>query len=143
VIATRRIVVGVDDSRGARAALGWALDEARRHGAQVVLLHAYLLEVAWIDKADIERWSETERQAAESALSQIAEKLQVPAGVELAVRVVEGNPVNVLIDASRDADLLVVGSRGRGGLTGLLLGSVSQRCVERAHCPVVVVPTAD
>ena len=136
-----RIVVGLDDSQGALTALEWALDEARRHEANIVLLHAYLLEVAWIDKADIERWSDAERRAAEAALAEIVEELQVPADVEVEVRVVEGNPVDVLIDASRDADLLVVGSRGRGGLTGLLLGSVSQRCVERAHCPVVVVPT--
>ena len=137
---TSRIVVGVDDSSGARTALEWALGEARRHQARVTVLHAYLLEVAWIDRTDIARWSDVERRAAETALAHIVEDAE-PAGVEFDARVVEGNPANVLIDASQDADLLVVGSRGRGGLVGLLLGSVSQRCVERAHCPVVVVPT--
>lgn len=140
-IATH-IVVGVDDSDGAQGALEWALDEARRHNARVTLLHAYLLEVAWIDRADIDRWSDAERRAAENALAQMVHEVQAPAGIELETRVVEGNPANVLIEASQDADLLVVGSRGRGGLTGLLLGSVSQRCVERAQCPVVVVPRA-
>lgn len=139
---TQRIVVGVDDSGGARAALAWALDEARRHQARITLVHAFLLEVAWIDRADMARWSDLQRRAAETALAQIVDDVSPPAGVEVDARVVEGNPVNVLIDASQDADLLVVGSRGRGGLAGVLLGSVSQRCVERAHCPVVVIPTS-
>ena len=56
--------------------------------------------------------------------------------------VVEGHPTEVLLEVAREADLLVVGSRGRGELAGLLLGSVSQRCAERASCPVVVVPRA-
>lgn len=54
-------------------------------------------------------------------------------------RVAEGNPAQVLIDASDGADLLVVGSRGHGGFTEALLGSVSQHCVQHAHCPVVVI----
>ena len=136
----RHIVVGVDDSGGARAAVDWALDEGRRHQARVTLLHAYQLEVAWIDRDDLARWSEMERKAADGALRKIAADLTVPPDVQLETTVVEGNPASALIDASTDADLLVVGSRGRGGLAGLLLGSVSQRCVERAHCPVVVVP---
>jgi len=140
VSTPQHLVVGVDGSPGARVALDWALDEARRKGARLTILHAYLLEVAWIDRADIDRWCDAERRAAEAALAAIVKSLDVPAGVEIETRVVEGNPVNVLIEASRDADLLVVGSRGRGGLVGLLLGSVSQRCVERAECPVVVVP---
>jgi nucleotide-binding universal stress UspA family protein len=53
--------------------------------------------------------------------------------------VVEGNPGGVLVDRSRDADLLVVGSRGKGGFAGLLLGSVSEKCVRHAACTVVVV----
>jgi nucleotide-binding universal stress UspA family protein len=97
--------------------------------------------VAWIDRADVTRWSEMEHRAAEAALAKTVAAVQTP-GVELEARVAEGNPADVLIDASRDADLVVVGSRGRGGVVGLLLGSVSQRCVERAHCPVVVVPAA-
>jgi len=121
-------------------ALEWALDEARRHGARVTLLHAYRLEVAWIDRAEVDRWSDAEQRAAQTALTRIVAELQAPAGVEVETRVVEGNPVDVLVEASQGADLLVVGSRGRSGLAGLLLGSVSQRCVERADCPVVVVP---
>ncbi len=140
-IASPHIVVGIDDSKGAREALDWALDEARRHQARVTLVHAYQFEVAWIDRADIARWAEMERRAAEQVLLQVLKQVSIPAGVELDVRVAEGNPAAALIEASADADLLVVGSRGRGGFAGLLIGSVSQRCVERSHCPVVVVPT--
>ncbi len=139
----RTIVVGVDDSKGAREALSWALDEAHRYEARVTLVHAYLVEVAWIDRADTQRWADLARRAAERALADIVAEVEAPPGVSLDARVVEGNPVDVLIDESDRADLLVVGSRGRGGLAGLLLGSVSQRCVERAHCPVVVIPAED
>ena len=60
-------------------------------------------------------------------------------GIE--VKVVEGSPVDVLHDESRDAAVVVVGSRGRGGFSGLLLGSVSQRVAQHAACPVVIVPS--
>jgi len=139
----RTIVVGVDDSRGAGAALDWALDEARRQGARVEVLHAFEVEIAWIDAAETAHWSELQREAAQAALSTVIESAAAPATVEVDASVVEGNPVTVLVEASEHADLLVVGSRGRGGLRGLLLGSVSQRCVERARCPVVVVPAPD
>jgi len=60
-------------------------------------------------------------------------------GVEIECRAVEGNAPEVLIAAAAEGDLLVVGSRGHGGFTGLLLGSVSQQCARRADCPVVIV----
>lgn len=135
-----RIVVGVDDSEGARVALRWALAEADRRHACVEVIHAYPFEIAWIDGADIERWAAAEQRSADAALRRVLANTPAPDGVEVTGSVAEGNPVEVLLNASRDADLLVVGSRGRGGLAGLLLGSVSQRCVERATCPVVVVP---
>jgi nucleotide-binding universal stress UspA family protein len=90
--------------------------------------------------ADIERWAAVERRAAEAELRRVLDNTPAPDGVEITGSVAEGNPVEVLLHAGRDGDLLVVGSRGRGGLAGLLLGSVSQRCVERTTCPVVVVP---
>ena len=71
------------------------------------------------------------------ALQEVAPEAE---GVEIERRVTEGSAAAVLIEASRDADLLVVGSRGHGGFTGLRLGSVSRQCVSHASCPVVVVP---
>ena len=63
-----------------------------------------------------------------------------PGGVDIERRVVVGAPGAVLVAESREADLLVVGSRGHGGFAGLLLGSVSQQCAHHAACPVVIVP---
>ncbi len=139
---TARIVVGVDNSEGAHAALRWALLEGAHRHVPVTVLHAYHLDIAWIDRGDIERWTTMEQHSAEVTLAHILEDATFPPGVVLEARVVDGTPAEVLIAASETAALLVVGSRGRGRLTGLLFGSVSQRCVERGRCPVVVVPTA-
>jgi nucleotide-binding universal stress UspA family protein len=79
------------------------------------------------------------RRAAEAALSaSVREALPEP-DVEITLRTIQGSPAGVLVDESRDADLLVVGSRGHGGFVGLLLGSVSQQCAHHAECPVVIV----
>jgi len=74
-----------------------------------------------------------------SACSQAALRWGL-AQAELTIRVDEGHPVQVLMDAARTAHLLVLGSRGHGTFTGILLGSVSQHCVQHAPCPVVVIP---
>jgi hypothetical protein len=65
------------------------------------------------------------------------------APVQILTRVLHGHPAHVLLDAASGAQLLVVGSRGHGAFAGMLLGSVSQHCVQHASCPVVVVPPAD
>lgn len=140
-----RIVVGVDDSVGAAAALAWALDEGRRRSATVEAVHAAEVSFAWIDRTDpdLGSWAEQAISAARSSL-----ELAVGAATQrmadappVECRVIEGPPAQVLVDEAKDADLLVVGTRGRGAFTGALLGSVSRRCIERAHCPIVVVPT--
>jgi nucleotide-binding universal stress UspA family protein len=73
---------------------------------------------------------------AEKALADLAEDM---AGLDVEHVAVEGQPAQVLVDEAEDAELLVVGSRGHGGFTGLLLGSVSQQCAHHARCPVVIV----
>lgn len=139
----QQIVVGVDGSENARAAMVWALDSARHTGATVEAVFAFDAGLAWIDVgASYQReWVEKASANAEAELAQIVEGVADPAA-GLAVRAVaiEGAPARVLLDRAKTADLLVVGSRGRGGFAGLLLGSVSQRCVENARCPVAVVP---
>jgi nucleotide-binding universal stress UspA family protein len=137
------IVVGVDDSSGARAALAWAAGQAAATERRLRVVTAYEVNVAWIDgyNPDVERWQSRARETADATVRRVAEEVlgrEALDGVE--VRAVEGDPAQVLHDEADDADLLVVGSRGRGGFSGLLLGSVSQRLAQHAPCPVVIVP---
>jgi nucleotide-binding universal stress UspA family protein len=138
------IVVGVDHSAGAKAALRFALEEARLRQATLRAIHAigasypilgeelvYPVYSGGLDEL---------RSAAQTALDATLEEVASGAdGVEIERRVVEGAAAWVLVDESRDAELLVVGSRGLGGFAGLLLGSVSQQCAHHAACPVVIV----
>ena len=139
-----RIVVGVDGSAGSSTALRWALKVASETGAAVEAVHAWEFSYAWIDgyAPDVDRWAAQAEEEAHACLDRaIAEVVgSRPCYVDVTRTVVEGSPTRALLDHSKDADLLVVGTRGRGGFTGLLLGSVSQQCVHHAHVPVVVVP---
>ena len=139
-----RIVVGVDGSTGSLAALRWALKLAAETGASLEAVHAWEFSYAWIDgyTPDVDRWAAQAEEAAHVCLDgALAEAMgRQPCYVEVTRTVVEGSPAKALLDRAKDADALVVGSRGRGGFTGLLLGSVSQQCVHHARVPVVVVP---
>jgi nucleotide-binding universal stress UspA family protein len=139
------IVVGVDQSEGARAALRFALEEAKLRRATLRVVHAW--QYGYIGATGVEGAYpalggdiKELRAGAETALAEtLRESIPEADTVEIERRVVEGRPAAVLVAESRDADLLVVGSRGHGGFTGLLLGSVSQQCAHHAACPVVIV----
>ena len=139
------IVVGVDQSEGARAALRFALEEAKLRRATLRVVHAW--QYGYIGATGVEGAYpalggdiKELRAGAETALAEtLRESIPEADTVEIERRVVEGRPAAVLVDESRGADLLVVGSRGHGGFTGLLLGSVSQQCAHHATCPVVIV----
>ena len=141
----QRIVVGVDGSQGARRALEWAVDEAKLRDAQLVVIHAWLEPAAVavgsvITAGGVE--PEIFEETAERTLADVlgaVDTTELPQGIES--HVVAGAPAHALLDAAKDADVLVVGSRGLGGFTGLLLGSVSQQVAHHATCPVVIVPT--
>ena len=136
------VVVGVDGSDASRRALHFAIDEARCRHARLRVVVAYELPVSPVfipyggphilaERAYDDATRMAERLVAES-----------PGVNEVDVRIDArpGAPATVLLQRSTDADLLVVGSRGLGGFRGLLLGSVSQQCVQHATCPVTVVP---
>jgi nucleotide-binding universal stress UspA family protein len=138
------IVAGVDQSEGAKAALRFALEEAKLREATLRVVHAW--QYGYIGAFGIEANPSLGgdfkqlRDAAETALGvTLRESIPETDAVEIERRVVEGRPAAVLVDESHGADLLVVGSRGHGGFTGLLLGSVSQQCAHHAACPVVIV----
>ncbi len=140
----RRIVVGVDGSAGSARALAWALRLARETGATVEAVQAWELTYAWIDSyvPDLERWAKEAQAGAERSLDAVVDAAATE-GVVVERSVIEGPAPRVLLDAAGRADLIVVGSRGRGGFRGLLLGSVSQQVVHHAHIPILVVPNHD
>lgn len=137
-----RIVVGVDGSPQAVAALRWACEEAARRTCVVEAVTAY---TGSRHPADQLSEMEAQHQAAlheavqtlEDALSQV----EVPAVVEVRSRPIDDAPAHGLLELGRGAELLVVGTPGHGVVAGLLLGSVSQECIHHAPCPVVVVPS--
>ena len=135
------IVVGVDGSESSERALVWAAEEARLRGAHLKVVHAwfdvyvagYFAAPAMYEQATIE---EVARETLDKAVASIPDG-SPELGIEAVL--VHGQPESVLLNASQRAEMVVVGSRGRGGVAGLLLGSVSQRVVHQAECPVVVV----
>jgi nucleotide-binding universal stress UspA family protein len=136
------IVVGIDGSRSARAALGYALQEARLRGARLRVVGAWQVPaVAYAGgygPGDPELYAELERDARENVERALGDADTT--GVETQTVVREGGAAHVLLEEAQDADLLVVGSRGLGGFRGLLLGSVGQQCAHHAPCPLVIVP---
>jgi len=139
----KKIVVGVDGSDASIAALRWAIDTAAQTGAEVEAVHVFEIGLAWIDgyQPDIGRWIAEAADAAAKALEETVGKASTEhPEVQVARVVLEGPTARTLLAHAVDADLLVVGTRGRGGLPGLLLGSVSTQCTHHAPCPVVVVP---
>ncbi|OHV36715.1 MULTISPECIES: universal stress protein [Pseudofrankia] len=135
-----RIVVGIDGSEGSREALRWAMRESELHGAELLVLLAWQLPAVgpYLPAMPLDAgvWEESARQGLSEALAAVFGD-KVPDGVRAEVR--PGPPASVLVEAGRDADLVVVGSRGHGGFVGALLGSVSTAVVHHTTCPVLVV----
>ncbi|SDL87749.1 Nucleotide-binding universal stress protein, UspA family [Geodermatophilus siccatus] len=144
-----RVVVGVDGSPGAFAALVWALAEAARSGADVEVVSAFPVGDHWNDPLLIDpRRVETLRSDTEArARAFVARAMSDPAvtavpraaAVEVSFTIAAGEPAEHLVHLARGARLLVVGSRGRGGVRSTLLGSVALHCSTHAPCAVVVV----
>lgn len=145
VAACGEIVVGVDGSAISEPATGFAFEEAALREARLRMIHV------WSHPAS--RWpgdmqplvhdpqiiAAEELRSVETSQARWREKYP---GVEVISEVVHGHPAPILAGASARADLLVVGTRGRGGFTGLLLGSVSHALLHQAHCPLAVIPKA-
>jgi nucleotide-binding universal stress UspA family protein len=137
---TDKIVVGTDGTEPSKAAVRWAAREATRRGVLLQIVHAFDWE--W-ESTRYECGSEhldVERQLADAVIAAAVDQARsVAPAVRLEADAVTGSTVPQLLDSAKGAELLVLGSRGRGGFASLMLGSVSQRLATHAPCPVVVV----
>jgi nucleotide-binding universal stress UspA family protein len=138
---TYRIVVGVDGSEHSNAALRWALAEAEAHsdGMVTAVLSWQVPFLSFPGAFDRDELENAYKNFLIETVSAIAPKPAVP----LQTLVAEGDPTESMVEASKDANLLVLGIRGRSPFAGLLLGSVSQGAAATAHCPVVLVKRTD
>jgi nucleotide-binding universal stress UspA family protein len=146
---TGRVLVGVDGSEGSRAALAAAVDEGVRRGAEVTAVVTYGATDLYTDPRTVTVPSLAELRAnhvarIDSVVQDVLADRREPgaAGPIVRVEAVEGPAREVLVDRARSADLLVVGSRGRGAFRALLLGSTALHCAMHAPCPVLVVRPA-
>ena len=146
-----RVVVGVDDSPEARLALAAALVDAAGRGAELDVVTAYPPVTIWSGGiAYVPEQAASIRAAAERRVRTVVDEVlsgppaRIPGIDTVDIRVVgiEGHAAPVLIAAADGADLLVVGSRGRGGVRSVLLGSVALHCLSHAPCPVLVIHDA-
>ena len=148
----QRIVVGVDGSEESRVALRWAAEEAKVHDADVEAVLAFqstqllgaIAPHPGVPMPVVMGEPDTDAAQAEKTLAEILEEVAAdlpPA--RLTPLAIEGKPATVLLAQAADADLLVVGSRGSGGLKSLLLGSVAEQCVRHASCMVAVVKAGE
>lgn len=146
-----RIVVGMDGSAGGRAAVTYALHDAERRGAALEVIAAFdtaetLTALCGASTAPISGSTDDIREAVLKETTRLVDDICAEVAAEpgylpsVTVTAVGGSAANVLLQASVGADLLVVGSRGRGGFASMVLGSVGLQCVLHATCPVTVVP---
>jgi nucleotide-binding universal stress UspA family protein len=134
-----QIVVGVDGSESSKVALRWAARLAPSLGATIHAVVAWEYPLVFgLDAGVPSTWKpdETAKDILEKSLEEVFGKDR-PAG--LVGSISQGHPTSVLLDASKEAEMIVIGSRGLGGFSGLLLGSVSSACAGHAKCPVLVV----
>ena len=136
------IAVGVDGSEGAAAALRWAAAEARLRRSKLRVVHAWHVPTIAYAGSNFVPPASFEDDLGQAAQTGLAQWLDAASsdleGIEVDSQVIEGHPAAVLIEAAADAELIVVGSRGLGGFSEMLLGSVSHQVAQRAHCPVVI-----
>jgi nucleotide-binding universal stress UspA family protein len=137
----KKIVVGIDGSDASKHALRWAVEEADARGARIVAVHAYDVQVPAPDAAPAPAIDlpGLVTEIHEGALRLVTSVVEEVVGEESDVEAtaVDAPAAEALLEAARDADLLVVGSHG-AGLAELLLGSVTLECVQHAPCPVLV-----
>jgi nucleotide-binding universal stress UspA family protein len=140
------IVVGIDGSGHSRRALTWALKEAAVHQVPVTVITVHSPAVGYFGTLSYPQDQLLTKQARDAAREEadaVIDQLGQPAPPQVNIMAVTGSAAQELLIAAKDADLLVVGSRGAGGLARLVMGSVSSQVAQHAQCPVVIVPAGD
>ena len=141
------IIVGVDGSGHSQRALELAMREAAvRQVPLTVITVSEAIRGYYSDMAifpDDAVRTEEARQRAQAETDKVLASLDEPRPAAVTVKAIHGFPVEELINAGKDADMIVVGSRGAGGFTRLMMGSVAGQVVQHAHCPVLIVPPED
>ncbi len=133
------VVVGVDGSEASQDALKWAADYAAVAGAQLRAVSAWQWPISLGVALPLPEDYSPLDDATAAVQQAITEALGSSPAVPIVTQIVEGAPAPALVEQAKDAALLVVGSRGHGGFTGLLMGSTSEYCAHHAPCPVVIV----
>ena len=141
------IIVGVDGSGHSQRALEWAMKEAAVRHVPITVLTVHPSIVGYFGGVvttpqDLEQ-TEQVQVAVRTEADKVLTALEGPHPESVKIRAVHGFPVEELINASREADLVVLGSRGVGGFTRMMLGSTAGQVVQHAHCPVTIVPHED
>jgi nucleotide-binding universal stress UspA family protein len=137
-VESERIVVGVDGSPSSKEALQWAVRQADFTGAvlEAVTVWEYPEGVGW--DARYSEGFNPEADARRTLDAAVEEATKDFPSIEVSLKVIEGHPAPILVEASKNASILVLGSKGHGEFVGMLVGSVSEFCVTHAHCPVLV-----
>ena len=144
-IDIRKVLCPIDFSQHADLVVEWAAHLAEEHDSEVILLHAYHLPVEFqqLEGAYLppDFWNSVKEEAEKTLVTYVDALRERGIPVEAVVR--EGYPATVIVDEARemDADLIVIGTHGLSGIKHLLLGSIAERVVQRAPCPVLTVKT--
>jgi nucleotide-binding universal stress UspA family protein len=138
------IVVGVDGSSHSRRALEWAMKEAAAHEVPLTVMTVHQLVKGFyggmVEYPSDAVLAEKAAQLAQDEVDQALDKLGSQRPETITVRALSGSVVEELVNAGKDADMIVVGSRGAGGFGRLVMGSVSSLVIQHATCPVVIIP---
>ena len=141
------IVVGIDGSGHSQRALEWAMREAGLRQVPLTVVTAHQTVVNYLGStvsySEDDSLTERLRKAAQKETDEVLERIGESVPPQVTVQAVSGTPAEELLGAARDADLLVVGSRGAGGFARLVMGSVSSQVAHHAHCPVAIIPAED
>jgi len=139
------IIVGIDGSAHSRRALEWAISEAAFRHAPLTVLTVHQAVVGYgggpVSYPGDRDLTAQAREVAQKETNDILDQFDEGSRPSVTVEAISGLPAEELLRASADADMIVVGSRGTGGFSRLLMGSVSSQVTHHAHCPIVIIPT--